>query len=160
MSAAVGILDLVPDFSDLARPILVAISNASGETYRHIEEDEFIAELKRLGHAPDDITLRNLMGALRDANYLEVSIGATHLAHIRLAEAGRQEVEGWPKTAGISATDVEALLGILQARSEDPALPLPERGKASAALTALRELGTQVTSEVVATWLRSQGIPG
>ena len=56
-------------------------------------------------------------------------------------------------------TDVEALLGILQARSEDPALPLPERGKASAALTALRELGTQVTSEVVATWLRSQGFP-
>jgi len=40
----------VPDFSDLARPILVAISNASGKTYGYIEEGEFIAELKRLGH--------------------------------------------------------------------------------------------------------------
>lgn len=150
----------MPDFSDLARPILVAISNASGDTYGYIEEDELIAELKRLEHEPDDITLRNLMATLRDANYLDVSIGANHLAHIRLAEAGRQEVEGWPKTAGISAGDVEALLSVLQARSEDTTLSDPERSKARAVLGALQDLGTQVTGEIFATWLRTHGIPG
>ena len=59
-----------------------------------------------------------------------------------------------------SSGDVEALLAVIQARSEDPALPEPERSKAGAVLAALRDLGPQVTSKIVAAWLRSQGIPG
>jgi hypothetical protein len=150
----------MPDFSDLARPILVAISQTSGENYSDIEEEVLTAELKRLGHEPNDITLRNIMNALKDAGYVEFYAGATHLSHIRLDEAGRQEVEGWPKIAGISATDVEALLSVLQARSDDPALSDPERNKARAVLAALQDLGTQVTGEIFAAWLRAHGIPG
>ncbi len=150
----------MPVFSELARPILLAISNASGESYSFIEGDQLIAELKSLGHEPDDNTLRNLMRELKLAGYLDFYAGPTYLAHIRLEDRGRQEVQGWPTTAGVSSGDVEALLAVIQARSEDPALPEPERSKAGAVLAALRDLGTQVTSEVVAAWLRSQGIPG
>ena len=90
-------------FQDLPRAVLVAISNLSGDRYRDVEGDELVAELRRQGHQPDPIAVRNLMERLRDDGYVTFSaafgIGPKALSLIRLADRGRHEVEGWPSPA-------------------------------------------------------------
>jgi hypothetical protein len=154
----------MPSFQGLPRAVLQAISNVSGESYRDVDGTELVAELARLGFEPDNITLYNLMFRLRDnGGYLEFYAGGgmelANMGLIRLSEPGRQEVEGWPVTPGaVSGADVETLLSVLEARSQDTDVPEPERRKAKAALGALRELGVQVTGEIVTTWLRHLGV--
>ena len=154
----------MPTFQGLPRAVLQAISNASSESYRDVDGPELVAELAHLGFEPDDITLYNLMFRLRDnGGYLEFYAGGgmelAKMGLIRLCEPGRQEIEGWPVTPGaVSGADVEALLSVLQARSEDADVAEPERRKATVALGALRDLGVQVTGEIVTTWLRHLGV--
>ena len=86
----------------LARAVLVAISNLSGDRYRDVEGDELVAELRRQGHQPDLIAVRNLMERLRDDGYVTFSAAfgiGPKPSLIRLADRGRQEVEGWPSPA-------------------------------------------------------------
>jgi hypothetical protein len=154
----------MPAFQGLPRAVLQAISNASGESYGDIDGPQLIAELARLGFEPDHIALYNLMFRLRDnGGYLEFYAGGgmelTNMGLIRLGEPGRQEVEGWPVVPGaVSEADVAALLEVLQERSEDSDVPEPERRKATVALAALRDLGVQVTGEIVTVWLRHLGV--
>lgn len=154
----------MPTFQGLPRAVLQAISNVSGESYRDVDGTELVAELASLGFEPDHITLYNLMFRLRDnGGYLEFYAGGgmelTNMGLIRLCEPGRQEIEGWPVTPGaVSGADIETLLSVLEARSEDADVPEPERRKATAALGALRELGVQVTGEIVTAWLRRLGV--
>ena len=146
----------MPQFSDLPRAILLSISHVSGETYRDIEDDELKAELVRRGLEPSASTLFGAMRALRGAGLVECEFVGGGIAFIRLAPDGRKEVEGWPASPGaLSANDVQALL---DARSEDPDVPEPERGKARAAASALKDLGINVTAEVIAAWLRRLGV--
>ena len=154
----------MPTFQGLPRAVLQAISNVSGESYSDIDGSQLIDELGRLGFAPDDVALYNLMFRLRDdGGYLEFSAHGygepASMGLIRLAEPGRQEVEGWPVTPGaVSEADIATLLQVLQDRSEDSGVPEPERRKAMVALAALRDLGVQVTGEVVTAWLRHLGV--
>jgi hypothetical protein len=143
--------------------VLVAISNLSGESYRDVEGTELLSELARMGHEPDPVALHNLMFRLRDDGgyvtfHASWSSDPAGLTLIRLGEAGRQEVEGWPKSAGISSAEIEVLLRAFQERADDPNVPEPERGKAATAATALRDVGVEATGSVVASWLRSMGI--
>jgi hypothetical protein len=79
---------------------------------------------------------------------------------ISLNGPGRQEVEGWPTVPGVpSSADVEALLEAVQARGEDKSVPEPERRKLEAVLAALRELGTDVTAEIIVAWGKTIGLP-
>ena len=131
-----------------------------GDTYRDIDGDELKAELSRRDFDPDTSTLVDAMHALQDAGYLSCNfLGGGGIAHIRLEHAGRQEVEGWPTSPGsLSATDVEALVAALQARSNDPTVAETERSKARAAAGALKDLGLSVTGEVIAAWLKHLGV--
>jgi hypothetical protein len=155
----------MPTDFGLPREVLRAISRLSGDSYRDVEGEELIAELDAAGvELTDDMTLYNLMFRLRDdGGYLTFHGGAgmdaARMGNIRLAERGRQEVEGWPMTPGaVSGADVEALLAVLDQRSADPTTPAPEQGKARAAASALRELGVSVTGEVIAAWLKHVGV--
>jgi hypothetical protein len=152
----------VPAFQDLPRAILIAISTLSGDEHRDVDGEELLAELARMGHEPSNVALGNVMFALRDdGGYVSWSRGGDgDFFLIRLRERGRQEVQGWPREAGVSAADVERLFSVLQARADDPDVPETERGRASAALGALRDLGVEVTGSVFSAWLKSQGIPG
>jgi DNA-binding PadR family transcriptional regulator len=95
-----------PQFQGLPRAVLVAISRATGESYEDINGRELIDELARMGHHPESTHLYNLMFRLRDdGGYVSfrAAMGQTaeSLHFIRLAEAGRQEVEGWPRASGV-----------------------------------------------------------
>jgi hypothetical protein len=149
----------MPQFNDLPRAILLSVSTLSGESYRDLEDDELKAELARRGFEPDRSALVNVMHQLQDAGYLSCAFTGTGIALIRLEHAGRQEVESWPVMPGHPTTsDVEALLDTLLARSEDPQVPEPDRGKARAAAAALRDLGVSVTGEIIAAWLKHLGV--
>jgi hypothetical protein len=149
-------------FQDLPRAVLLAISNLSGDQYRDVEGDELVAELRRQGHEPDPIAVRNLMDRLSDDGYVTFSaafgIGPKALSLIRLADRGRQEVEGWPKPGAISAADVKALIRAFEEHSKDPDVPETERRKTDAIASAGRDLGVDVVGNVIASWLRSIGI--
>ena len=150
----------MPQFSNLPRAVLLSISALSGASYRDVGFDELKAELARPNFTPTDSALVGAMEALKDAGYLEAYFTAGDAAHlIRLAHAGRQEVEGWPVAPGsLSASDVEALLATLDAHSDDAAVPEHERGRARAAAAALRDLGVSVTAEIIGAWLKSMGV--
>lgn len=152
----------MPTFSGLPRAVLQAISNLSGEEYRDVNGSELIVELRRMGHDPSPPAFRNVMFALRDnGGYVDWyrsggGDGYSEFDLIRLAEAGRQEVESWPRPGTVSAADVEALLALLEARADDPDVPEVERSKARGALTALRDLGTATAATVLGAWLERQ----
>lgn len=152
----------MPEFQGLPRAVLMAISRASGETYRDIDGAELMAELGRMGHEPDPIGLHNLMFRLRDSGYVEFHAAFGNdpagLALIRLGEAGRQEVEGWPRSPGVSAADVDALIAAFEAHANNPDVPESERRTASTAASAARDLGVDVAGGVITSWLRSIGI--
>lgn len=151
----------MPEFSGLPRAIVLSISRLSGDEYRDVEGEELKAELSRRGFEPKRSTLVNVMHQLRNAGYLDCTFvgGNPGVDLIRLEHRGRQEVEGWPILAGQpTANDVEALLENLLARSEDPALPEPERGKARAAASALKDLGINVTGQIIGAWLKHIGV--
>jgi hypothetical protein len=154
----------MPSFQGLPRAILVAISNVSGESMGDIEGDELIAELAQMGYEPDPVALYNTLRALRDdggfVSY-HVAGGGPNSTYglMRLELPGRQEVEGWPASPGApSSADIEELLRVLEARADDPSLPEPDRARSRAALVALRDLGVQVTAEVVAAWFKHLGL--
>ena len=149
----------MPEFRGLPRDILLSISALSGNAYRDVGGEELTAELDRRGFQPARSEFINLMHQLQDAGYLSCTFlgGGSGIDLIRLELGGRQEVEGWPVSPGQpTASDVEALLDALLARSED--LPEPERRKARAAAAALRDLGVSVTGEVIAAWLKHLGV--
>jgi hypothetical protein len=153
----------MPQFQGLPRAVLVAISTLSGDQYREVDGKELRAELARNGYDPDSVGLYNLMFRLRDdGGYVEFhgagfgDIEACDL--IRLGEAGRQEVEGWPRSGEMAGADVEALLQAFEERANDQDSPEAERDKASRAATALRDVGVEVTGNVIASWLRALGI--
>jgi DNA-binding PadR family transcriptional regulator len=152
----------VPDFSGLPRAILLSISALSGEAYRDdVEEEELRAELSKRGFEPKKSTLDNVMHQLQDAGYLSCTFTGGGIVLIQLEQRGRQEVEGWPVLPGQPTTgDVQALLDTFLARSEDPEVPEQERGKARAAAGALKDLGVNVTGQVVVAWLRQIGALG
>jgi hypothetical protein len=150
-------------FQGLPRAILVAISRASGESYRGVDGTELMAKLNEAGHEPSLVALHNVMDRLRDAGYIDFKAmwgggDADALQFIRLELPGRQEVEGWPSGATIAAADVEALIQAFEAYAEDPDVPEARRGKAAEAARAARDLGVEVAGNVVASWLRSIGV--
>lgn len=99
------------------------------------------------------------MHQLQDAGYLSCTFTGGGTVLIQLEHRGRQEIEGWPVTPGqLTDRDVEGLVEALAARSEDPDVPEPERGKARAAAGALRDLGVSVTGQVLVAWLKSLGV--
>ena len=151
----------MPQFED-ARAVLVAISNLSGDQYRAVAGHELVPELRRQGHQPDPIAVRNLMGLLSDDGYVTfraaLGSGPEALSFIRLADRGRQEVEGWPKPGAISAADIEALIRAFEEHSKDPDVPEAERRNAGAIASAGSDLSVDVVGSVIASWLRSIGI--
>lgn len=150
------------DFQGLPRAVLVAISRASGDMYRDIDGEELVRELAQAGHEPESIALYNLMFQLRDAGFLAFSAGGgmdiENFGLIRLDTLGRQEVEGWPTSARVSAGDVEALIRAFEAHAQNPDAPSQDRQKAGQAASAARDLGVEVTGSIVASWLRGIGI--
>jgi len=151
----------MPDFSGLPRATLLSISTLSGDTYQDVGGEDLTAELSRRGFQATMLELIGLMHRLHDAGYLSCTFlgGLSGVELIRLEHRGRQEVEGWPISPGQpTASEVEALLDELLARSEDLSVPEPERGKARAAAGALRDLGVSVTGEIIAGWLRHLGV--
>lgn len=150
----------MPEFSGLPRAILLSVSALSGDVYRDVSGEELTAELSRRGFEPKPRPeLINLMHQLQDAGYLSCTFTGSGVEMIRLDHRGRQEVEGWPVIPGQpSASDVQALVDALIARSEDPAIPEPERGKARAAAGAVKDLGVSVMAEVIVAWLKSVGV--
>ena len=147
----------MPNFSELPRAILTSISVLSGDGYREVGGDDLLAELKQRGLEPPVPALIRLMHQLKDAGYLSCTFlgGTSGVEMIRLDHLGRQEVEGWPAVPGQpSENDVKALIDTLEARSEDPEVPEPERSKARAAASAIKELGVNVTGQVLAAWLK------
>jgi hypothetical protein len=152
----------MPEFQGLPRAVLVAISRASGESYKDIDGRELMAELASMGHEPEPTALRDLMFRLRDDGFVEMrasgfGAGPEGMALIRLGLRGRQEVEGWPTGVGPSPADIQALIAVLLEQADDPDVPEPQRGKLRAAGEALRDVGVEVTGNVVTTWLRSLG---
>lgn len=152
-------------FQGLPRAVLVAISEVSGEAYHDVDGPGLVPVLKNLGHEPDATTLRNLMDRLRDDGYVtfQGSFGGGDepgegLFLIRLAERGRQEVEGWPRPGELSRADIEALIHAFEAVAVDPDTPEPQRKKANALAEAARDLGVDVAGNVVASWLRMIGV--
>ena len=145
-------------FEGLPKAILLAISKLSGDDYRDVDGDELLAELREVGQEPaSDVAFLNVMRQLKNSAYIECSLTMGGVDLIRLDERGLQLVEGWP-TPG--ALDIEPLLRMLDARSEDETLPEPERHKARAAVRALRDLGTPVLGEVIASFVKSlSGMP-
>ncbi len=152
--------ETVSRFSGLPRAILLSISMLSGDTYRDVDGAELNDELSRRGFSPDRATLYGAMQALEKAGYVEASFaGAYSVDLIRLGHAGRQEVEGWPAVPGsLTATDVEQLVSVFEARGDDVDVPETERGRARAAAAALKDLGVSVTAELISTWLKHQGV--
>lgn len=151
----------MPEFGGLPRATLLSISHLSGEDYQDVAGDELMAELSRRGFQATMPQLIRLMHQLQDAGYVRCTFagGYSGMDLIGLEHLGRQEVEGWPVAAGQpTGGDVEALVDALLARSEDATVPEPERGKARAAASALRDLGVSVTGEVIAAWLKHLGV--
>ena len=153
----------MPQFQGLPRAVLVAISSLSGDDCRDVNGSELKAELARNGYDPDPQGLYNLMFRLRDdGGYVDFhgagfgDIEACDL--IRLGEAGRQEVEGWPRSGRVSPADVEALLRAFEEKANDQDAPKSDRDKAKSAARALRDVGVEVTGNVIASWLRALGV--
>ena len=155
-------LAAVPQFQDLPRAVLVAISRASGDQFRDVEGDELVAELERMGHTPEPIALYNLMFRLRDDGFVDfrsaMGMDPRGFNLIRLGERGRQEVDGWPTPGRISTADVEALISAFEQYADDPSRPEPERRKASAIASAGRDLSIDVAGSILTAWLRSIGL--
>jgi hypothetical protein len=137
------------DNFEMPRAVLRAIARASGDSYRFIDGPELVDELAKAGVPLDDIALYNLMFRLRDdGDYVEFyatgGMEVAKWANIKLAGAGRQEVEGWPSEPGKpTGADVEALLTALDERADDAATSARERNKARVAAGALRDLGAK-----------------
>jgi hypothetical protein len=150
----------VPQYNDLARPTLLAISKLSGDQYRDTYSEEILAELRERGYDPTEDAFDNLIRRLADDHYIAAYFMASGRAvNVHLDTNGRKEVEGWPAVPGsVSAEDAERLVAVLQARAEDPALPDTERSKARAAADAVKDLGVQVTATVISGWLKSVGV--
>jgi len=150
-----------PRFGGLPRAILLSVSALSGDLYRDVGGDELMAEVSHRGFQPPMRALLDLMHQLQDAGYLSCMFlgGRSGVEMIRLEHRGRQEVEGWPVSPGQpSASDVQALVDGLLARSVDPAVPEPERGKARVAATAVKDLGVSVAGQVIFAWLKQAGV--
>jgi hypothetical protein len=150
-----------PRFGGLPRAILLSVSALSGDLYRDVAGQELLAELSRRGFQPPMRALLDLMHQLQDAGYLSCVFlgGRSGVEMIRLEHRGRQEVEGWPVSPGQpSASDLQALVDGLLARSVDPAVPEPERGKARVAATAVKDLGVSVAGQVIFAWLKQAGV--
>ena len=157
---AAGTAD-APRFGELPRAILLSVSAVSGHAYYDVGGDDLMAELARRGFQPQMGTLIRAMHQLEDAGYLSCMFlgGMSGVELIRLRERGRQEVEGWPVSPGQpSASDLQALLDQLVARSVDPDVPEPERSKARAAAAAFKDLGVSVAGQVIFAWLKSAGV--
>jgi DNA-binding PadR family transcriptional regulator len=151
----------MPGF-EFPRAVLMAISNLSGDTYRDVDGTELMPELERIGHERSPDAVRNLLDRLKEDHYVDfyAAMGGSPdaLSFIRLAEKGRQEVQGWPKASGISAADVEALLRAFETYANDPSTPEPERRKAGVIASTGRDLGVEVAGSVITSWLRSLGV--
>jgi hypothetical protein len=153
----------VPQFQGLPRAVLVAISRVSGETYREINGNELMAELARMGHEPEPEALRNLLFHLKDdGSYVWFEavggLDPRNLELIRLGERGRQQVEGWPTPSGVSVADVEALIRAFEEHANDPDVPEPERRKAAAVASYVRDLSVEVAGSILPAWLRAIGL--
>jgi hypothetical protein len=150
----------MPQFADLPRSILLAISTLSGEEYRDVEGEELKEELAGRGYTPDDAVLVRAMHALRDSAFVDATFGGGFSIHlIRLAPRGRQEVEGWPAEPGaVSSSDVEELVSAFLARAEDPEVSAEDRGRLRAAADALRDVSVGVSIQVISTWLKMHGV--
>lgn len=152
----------MPQFQDLARPVLVAISDLAGDQYREVEGPELMAELERRGHEVEPIALLNLMSRLKEDSYVTFyaafGMDPKALNLIRLAERGRQEVENWPRPGALSAHDLEALFRAFEEQANDPDLSEADRSRARSIASAGRDLTVEVSGSVIASWLRSIGI--
>lgn len=154
----------VPSFDDL-RPYLVAISELSGPEYLPVNGTDLLAAVNKLDDANiSPAMFSNKLAVLRQGDMVDFRVrGAGRepwaFARIRLTTAGRQEVERWPRTTGMSVADYEALLAVFGARAEDESLPDEDRSKAKAAVSALKSLGTGVGVAVLSEWAkRSTGL--
>jgi DNA-binding PadR family transcriptional regulator len=153
-----------PQFQGLPRAVLIAISNVSGERYREINGTELMTELARMGHEPDPEGLYNLLRRLQDdGGYVSCDFGGGRpdprkLDLIRLGERGRQQVEGWPTPSGIAVADVEALIRAFEEHAQNPAVPKPERDKAAAVASYIRDLSVAVAGSILPAWLRGIGL--
>lgn len=127
-----------------------------------MEGAELAAELSRMGYEPDPMALYNLLFRLRDdggyVSFYAAAGGVEAISFIRLGEAGRQEVEGWPRSSSISTADAEALLRAFEERANDEAASDAERSRVDTAAEALRDVGVEVTGSVITSWLRTIGI--
>lgn len=146
------------------REVLSAIARLSYPTYRDVSGSELVDELAGAGSDIDLRTLYNLLFRLRDDGGYVAFYARAHdvskFEMIRLDSAGRQAVEGWPVSPGeVTRDDVESLLALLEARSDDPSTAPAEQAKARNAATALRDLGVSVVAELAAGWLRHLGVP-
>jgi DNA-binding PadR family transcriptional regulator len=154
----------VPQFQDLARPILLAISQASGPRYEHVTGAKVMEELRgMLDSEPDTVAVRNTLEDLRSDGYIVASggmgTGAESVALIRLDTRGRRAVEGWPTEGALSSADVEALVAAFEKLAADPGATEEERGLADEAATAVKRLPIELAKAALYDQLRRMGFP-
>lgn len=152
-------LERMSQWTEEYRPILVAISRASGDAFRDIDGKELLDELRRMGHDPDPLILKRKMDRLRgDGGF--VSFYPTNAFEkwglIRLEQPGRQEVEGWPRAGAITDADYEALVTMLTERADDPDVPEEERSKLRKAVEGVAGLGTKIGVDLLTAWAEKQ----
>jgi|SRR5215211_1486429 len=150
----------MPQWPDLALPVLIAISNASGDEYRDVEGPELMAELERMGHHPTEMALYNLMFRLRDGGYIEMHSSAygdpSEMSSIRLDRLGRQQVEGWPRSGQVAESDFTALIEALRERAEDADQPEEVRSRYRTALASLSSLTNQVGMGLITAYVNQR----
>jgi hypothetical protein len=122
----------MPQFEDLARPILMAIARASGDRYEHVTGNDVL----------DDLRAR--------ARRRIPSPSETHSRTCDTIATSPGRV-GWAP----ASADVKALVQAFEERAADPAVPEAER---DALKTASRDLPVDVLGSVITSWLRSIGI--
>jgi hypothetical protein len=148
----------MPHFDDL-RPFLVAVSKLSGTDYRDVTGVDLDAELRSKGHEHSVAGFVNIMHALKDGDLLTCAGGGfggpSAYELIRLTSKGRELVEGWPTSAGISTADLAALIDVFRAASDDPDVPEADQTKLRKVAEYLKDVPASVATGVLTVWAQS-----
>lgn len=150
-------------FAEDIRPVLLAVTKLSAPDYREIDEAELRAELRTGGREYEYAAFVRLMFMLRDDDpgYLEWHRSASDgYKRIRLTGAGRQEVEGWPTSSGVSTADLAAFLSAIAEAAGAPDMSEDDRGRLRAVGSNLKAVPAGVATGLLTAWLKAQtGMP-
>lgn len=143
-------------FDQLARPILLAVSEGGGGI-KGMSGREVADALKASGTTAPDEEIAQCIRDLREDGFVDAHfamggnpLDATFM--IRLATKGRQAVQGWPGPLS-DGMKFEALIAVLTEKAEDEQLPEDQRSKIQQALSAFGGMSRDVGVEVTAAYL-------